>query len=162
MTRGAMVFAAALALAGCERIAPLVVSAPVAAPVDHVALGERLLKQNRPELALASFNRALAAGGGPEALTGAGIALLKLGRRDEALRLLEAALARAPDMPSARNALGVAYYEEGNYAAALQEFRRADELTGGGDPSIALNIGVAQMALAQDDAPLDGAGYDVI
>ncbi|MFV0473961.1 MAG: tetratricopeptide repeat protein, partial [Pikeienuella sp.] len=134
-------------------------------PADPAALGARLLAENRPDLALDAFERAIAAGDGPEALTGAAIALLRLGRGGEARRLLETALAREPDLPAARNALGVAHHEAGRYEAALAEFRRSDELTGGGDPSIAFNIGVAETALAAREgrqAELDGFDYDVI
>lgn len=168
MTRGAAVLLAAMALAGCDgmNLPDFPAPAPAAQPADHVALGKRLLAQNRPDLALAAFNRGIAGDDGPEAMTGAAISLLKLGRPAEARRLLEAALAREPDLPAARNALGVAYYEDGRHAAALQEFRRANELTGGADPSIAMNIGMAKMALAREEAgreaSLDAVDYDVI
>lgn len=161
MRAGAILLA--LALSGCAA-APEPAPAPPP-PVDPMVLGGRLLAQNRPDLALDAFERAIAAGGRPEALTGAAVALLRLGRIGEARRLLEAAVARDPDLATARNALGVAHYEAGRFAAALAEFRRADELTGGADPSIAFNIGVAETALAarEGEIPvLDGFDYDVI
>lgn len=155
---------AALAMAGCTRIDAAPAAAPPP-PSDPVELGRLLLAQNQPELALKSFVRGITDTGGTEALTGAAVALLKLGRTGEARRLLEAALAREPDLAIARNALGVSHYEAGRYAAALEEFRRADELTGGADPAIALNIGVAAAALADqggDKPRLDAFDYDVI
>ncbi|QIE57220.1 tetratricopeptide repeat protein [Pikeienuella piscinae] len=150
-------------VAGCAQIDAA--APPPPQPSDPVELGKRLLAQNRPDLALDAFERGISDVGGAEALTGAAVSLLKLGRGGEARRLLEAALARDPDLAVARNALGVYHYEAGRYAAALAEFRRADELTGGADPVIALNIGVAAAALedrAGDKPKLDAFDYDVI
>lgn len=163
MKAAAALCLAVLIAAGCAEMRTAPPTLPP--PQDPVALGKRLLAQNRPALALKAFERGITATGGTEALIGAAVALLKLGRGGEARRLLEAALAREPDLAIARNALGVYYFETGRYAAALQEFRRADELTGGADPAIALNIGVAATALADragDEPRLDAFDYDVI
>ncbi|MEX2517876.1 MAG: tetratricopeptide repeat protein [Paracoccaceae bacterium] len=142
---------------------------PAPPPGDPVEIGKRLLAENQPELALSAFNRGIASASSAEAravaLTGAGVALLKLGRGGEARRLLEAALTLDPELVTAHNALGVAHHDARRHAAAAASFRRASELSGGDDPAIRANLGMAEAALADDAAnvpKLDEFDYDVI
>ena len=84
----------------------------------HSNLGVALLELNRPEEALASFDRALALK--PEfvdALNGQGIALIQLQRPERALPSFDRALALRPD-------LAIALYGRGN---ALFQLERLDE-----------------------------------
>lgn len=166
MKRHALFFLACAALAGCQEPAD---ARPPPPPDDPIEIGKRLLAENQPELALSAFNLGVASAGSAEAravaLTGAGVALLKLGRGGEARRLLEAALSLDPELATAHNALGVAHHDAGRYAAATASFRRASELTGGGDPEIRANLGMAEAALGDQTAnapTLDEFDYDVI
>lgn len=162
----ALLVSLAVTLGGCAPQA-----APGAASAEPPAeIGLRLLAANEPDLALRAFNRAIAAASGPEeraaAMTGAGVALIRLGRTGEAERLLAAALAFTPDAPIALNALGVARHALGRSEEALAAFRRADALTGGADPSIRANIALAEAAAGdaagEADPALDEFDYDVI
>ncbi|MFN3262647.1 MAG: tetratricopeptide repeat protein [Pikeienuella sp.] len=166
MTRPLAAFALLFALSAC---APQPPGAASAEPPEEIGL--RLLAQDQPEMALRAFNRAIAAANGPvaraEAMTGAGVAMIRLGRMTEAARMLEAAIALAPDAPGAPvtlNALGVASYAAGRPEEALAAFRRAEALVSGEDPAIRANIALAEAVLeeASADVELDEFDYDVI
>ncbi|MEL7465873.1 MAG: tetratricopeptide repeat protein [Pseudomonadota bacterium] len=130
-----------------------------------VALGARLLEANQPQMALDAFSRVLAADGvSAEALVGLGVAYHALGRLQASVEMFEAAADLDPNSAEARNNLGVAYYANGEYAAARSEFERAFALTGGTDPKIRFNLGVAEIAFTEraNDAVVDEAEFDVI
>lgn len=136
-----------------------------AAEPATISLGARLLEAKQPEMALDAFSRVVAAEGvSVEALVGLGVAYHRMGRPRDAIAMFEAAADLDPNSPEARNNLGVAYYVNGEYAAARSEFERAFALTGGGDPKVRFNLGVAEIALAEraDDVVVDEAEFDVI
>ena len=168
LTRAGILFAliSLALLAGCEPgMHPPSAQAGVRGGPDPITTGKRLLAWNQPEMALKAFNRGIATGGGPTAMTGSAIALLKMGRVGEARTLLNRALSIAPNLPTGRNALGVALYKSRMYQAALYEFRRANELTGGHDRAIAFNIGMTETALlrlAAENPPEPEYKFDVV
>lgn len=159
-----LALAALVAAAGCQAQAPGA-AGPAGPTASDREIGERLLAAKQPDLALRAFNRDIAANGVSDAaLLGLGVAYLRLGQRREALRFLRAAVDLAPDNAMARNNLGVLLHSEGDYAGAHAEFTRAYALTGGADPRIRDNLGMAEYALeAHGDAVLlDEAEFDVI
>lgn len=161
---GALALAALVAAAGCQAQPPGA-AGPTAQPASDIEIGERLLAAKQPDLALRAFNRDIAANGVSDAaLLGIGVAYIRLGQRREALRFLQAAVDLAPNNAMARNNLGVLLHAEGDYAGAHAEFTRAYALTGGADPRIRDNLGMAEYALeAHGDATLvDEAEFDVI
>ncbi|MGB0851731.1 MAG: tetratricopeptide repeat protein [Pikeienuella sp.] len=131
---------------------------------DPMAVGIRLMRAGEPTQALGAFNRALAERVTAEALTGAASAYHALGQRKQAKELLHAAIKRDPNLGLARNNLGILLYEDGDYAAAEQELRRAFAITGGADRAIATNLAFAEFALSQVPAPTvkDADAFDVI
>lgn len=134
--------------------------------VSPLTVGVRLLSANQPEMALDAFNRSVTEEGvSADALTGIGASYLRLGQRSQALQFLEAATALDPNSALARNNLGVALYDEGDYVRALTEFNRAYALTDGLDASIATNVGIAEAALAETGEAIPGVDevqFDVI
>ena len=166
MTRPLAALAVLFALSACAPSPPP--GAASAEPAEEIGL--RLLAQDQPEMALRAFNRAMAAADGPgaraKAMTGAGVAMIRLGRMTEAARTLEAAVALAPGAPGTPvtlNALGVASYAAGRPEEALAAFRRAEALAGGEDPAIRANIALAEAAVREAaDVELDEFDYDVI
>ncbi len=170
MSRGGAGPALLLALAGC---APPPAPFPeIAAPPAAVTAnaGRRLLAEDQPELALRAYESAIGAAEDrrtrAEAMTGAGIALMRLGRREEAITILETALDLDAEVaPIALNALGVAYHEAGQPERAVAALRRADQLLGGADATVRTNLAMAEAALAAraaEEPALDAFDYDVI
>lgn len=99
LTRAGILFAliSLALLTGCEPgMHPPSAQAGVRGEPDPITTGKRLLAWNQPEMALKAFNRGIATGGGPTAMTGSAIALLKMGRVGEARTLLNRALSIAP------------------------------------------------------------------
>jgi len=68
----------------------------------------------------------------------------------EARGLLTAALAQSPDNAATLDSVGWLLYKEGNYPAALEHLRRANE--SGADPEIDLHIGEVQWAMGDQKA----------
>ena len=164
MIRGAALSLAAVAVAACQQPGPLSQEAGAQAPASF-EIGARLIRANQPEMALGAFTRLIAEKGvTAEAMIGVGVAYLRMGRREDAIRSFEQAIEVDPNIPVARNNLGVALYEDGAYAAALSEFERAYALTGGLDPVVRTNIGIAEFAMATraDEVIVDDADFDVI
>ena len=100
----------------------------------------------------------------PASLTGLGVANYRTGRLTQAIRLFRAAVRLDPNFAVARNNLGVALYQNGEYVAALSEFERAFAITGGLDPTVRTNVGIAEIAVASraDEVEVDDADFDVI
>ncbi len=140
--------------------------APPPANPSSLDIGVRLLAANQPAMALDAFNRSVTQDGiSAEALTGIGVSYLRLGQRSQAKQFLKAAIEVDPNSALARNNLGVALYDEGDYVSALSEFNRAYALTDGLDASVATNVGIAELAVATEaeaGATLDVAEFDVI
>lgn len=164
MMRGAALSLAVCAVAACQQPGPLSGEAGARAPASF-EIGARLIRANQPEMALGAFTRLIAEKGmSPEAMVGIGVAYLRMGRRDDAIRSFEQAIEADPNVAVARNNLGVALYEDGAYAAALSEFERAFALTGGLDPVVRTNVGIAEFAMVTkgDEVIVDDADFDVI
>ena len=161
----APILVAAIVLAACQQGGTASRSAPQP-PDDPVEIGKRLLAADQPEMALASFQRALATGDvSSDALVGVAVASLKLGRRKDARVFLRAAIDADPNSAVARNNLGVLLLDDGDYAGALSEFQLAFALTDGADRAIATNLAMAEHAhqVALGSQPeLDAAEFDVI
>jgi tetratricopeptide (TPR) repeat protein len=106
----------------------------------HNNLGETLIRQGKPEMALTHFRAALKvlphdSTGDPETAASAhnniGNTLASLGRIPEALSSFNEALALKPDFAAAHNNLGALLAEEGDLEEAIRCFRRALEIDPG-------------------------------
>ncbi|MGB0505176.1 MAG: tetratricopeptide repeat protein [Pikeienuella sp.] len=119
---------------------------------DQVKLGVELLRAGQPAMALDAFNRAIAEKGPTViALTGAGAAYHQTGDFGSAEKLLRAAIRQDPNFAPARNNLGVILFETGRTKQARQEFERAYALSDGDQNRVSVNLGIAEMALQQDE-----------
>lgn len=156
--------AAGTALAGCadttdrrlEAESPYAPSGPVprGEAVDGLVVGHRLMAAGEFELALDAYLRAAAEHGmTADTLSALGSANLKLGRLQQAERLLRRAVETDPERPAVWNNLGVVLMEQGNTAEAKEVFRRAFALDDGGSTAIRENL---RLALAKFEDP----GYD--
>ena len=113
-------------------------NAPVAEPL---ITGHRLMRAGEYELALRSFNRAMALDGASgEVLTGIGSANQQLGRLSQAERFLQADVREAPDNVPAWNNLGVVLQSRDDYAGAVAAFRMAFALDSGRSDLIRHNL----------------------
>jgi Flp pilus assembly protein TadD len=97
---------------------------------DHldarVQLGYAYLDGGQPAAALEQFERVLARNhGAPAARVGKGIARLRLGDADEAIRLLEEATALNPEPVRGHRELATAYEARGDLPRALEHYRWA-------------------------------------
>lgn len=79
------------------------------------------------------------------------------GRKDEAIAKFERAVADDPDDAETRRGYGWALYNLGVPAKALEQFRKGNELSGGGDQDIAAGLCLA--AAATGDEPTAIAQY---
>jgi len=93
-------------------------------PGAALNLGNALARRESWAEALAMFERAP---GLPAALVGAGACLIALDRAAEAVRRLEAALAKAPGDPAAWLNFGIARAATGDFDAALAAYDRAGD-----------------------------------
>ncbi|MGV6802774.1 MAG: tetratricopeptide repeat protein [Ruegeria sp.] len=126
---------------------------PKGAPVDEIAVGNRLMVAGEYELAIESFTRAaLTEGMTPEILTSIGTANLGLRRLGQAEPLLRQAVEDDPDWPTAWNNLGVLLMETGEYPEAAQVFQRAYALDNGESDAIRDNL---RLALAKMENPVN-------
>ncbi|MYN11130.1 serine/threonine-protein kinase [Pseudoduganella aquatica] len=97
--------------------------------LSHAAQAWVLSKQGKREQALAECERALALEPGHYFGTlGKAVALRKLRRFDEAKQWLEQAIQRNPGERVFADELGSLHFDQGNYAAAEQAFRRSMKL----------------------------------
>jgi len=106
--------------------------------------GECLLGEGRNEDAVRMFSIALEDGDDAIAMQGKGVALVRLGRIDEATTALEAALAIDPTLWRAWNALGVAKDGAGASEEAWDAFQRAADLNGS-DGAALNSLGVSKL-----------------
>ena len=153
--RGWAVLMLALALAACGPSRPERVFAPGLADreaADGLETGHRLMAAGEPELALRAYQRAVAERGlDVDTLSALGSANLALGRLGQAERFLRRATTEAPDFPPAWNNLGVLLMERGEYAEAVEVFRRAFATDSGNSEEIRANLAGA---LAKRDGSL--------
>ncbi|MEM7525899.1 MAG: tetratricopeptide repeat protein [Pseudomonadota bacterium] len=165
-----LICGAVLAVTACQQQDEIQLSAPVAPPPDLTNdpfdVGVRLLAVRQHEMALGAFRRAMLRDGlTAEALTGAAVASMRLGRPNAARKLLESAVTVDPRSAVAHNNLGVALYDVGDYEGAFARFELAFALTEGADQSVAQNLEMAKFALDDSASPkpkLDEADFDVI
>lgn len=147
--RAAPVIPMCFLAASCQQPAPQAL--PVEA-VDQVALGVKLLRAQQPDMALEAFNLAIAENGPTViSLTGAGAAYHQTGDTRSAEKLLRAAIRLDPNFAPARNNLGVVLFETGRTKQARQEFERAYALSDGEQGRVAVNLGIAELILKQDE-----------
>jgi tetratricopeptide (TPR) repeat protein len=113
-----------------------------------IAVGECMLEKGEDAEA-EKFFAAMGDAGGAASSQGRGIALARLGRHDEAIVVLKAAIAAEPGLWRAQNALGVSLDYLGDRDAALAAFDAAAELNRG-DGSALNNKGVALLKAGLD------------
>src|SRR3546814_4629423 len=90
----------------------------------RLLLGEALLKLNEPDGALEHFSEAAnVAEFRAAALQGAGLALLRIGRLDEAVARLDEAVSSDPTLWRAYNGLGIAHEWRLEWTEAQQSYR---------------------------------------
>jgi len=143
------------ALAGCQhqtgQLSDLGPPAPLR-PIferetSQIVVGQRLLAQNQTEAALKAFNASLIEDGvSHDALVGAAAANFRLGRQEQARRLLVQAAERFPNSAVVRNNLGVIYYQMGDLVHARAEYTAAYALKSGLSQEIEQNIGILEIA----------------
>lgn len=142
-----------LALAGCGP-RPLTqsddgpfapgMSGDIAEAVDGLIVGHRLMAAGHFELALKAYYRAGAEQGlTADVLSAIGSANLRLGRLNQAERVLRKAVEEDPDFPASWNNLGVVLMERGKTAEAAEVFRTAFALDNGASDEIKRNLSLA-------------------
>jgi tetratricopeptide (TPR) repeat protein len=95
----------------------------------HDELGNTLIKVNRPDEAIAHFNKSLELDPRqPKVHNNIGIALIKMGKLPEAMEQFEQALRLQPDFPEAHHYLGLALMQTHRTDEAIEHFRRALQL----------------------------------
>ena len=126
--------ARALLAKGDVQVAIEVIEALLAVKPDHgqalIVLGEARLATRDPQHAHEAFARALVLrGSDPAALVGAGLALVGLGKYDNAVGLLGRAIAEAGGdrviLADAYRGLGIAWRRRGDLDKAVRELRKA-------------------------------------
>ena len=122
-------------------------------PVYHSSLGLLLLELRRPDLAMESFERALALDpGDADARLNLGISLAEMGRWQEAVPQYRKALS-LPSLTAesvARQNLGLALYHLGQYSEAEGELRFAISLDPRMDAAY-YNLGLVLVATGRRD-----------
>ncbi|MEM8786632.1 MAG: tetratricopeptide repeat protein [Pseudomonadota bacterium] len=139
-----------LALAACDREAGRLFDAdPTSANraagfvegFDALKLGHQLSRVGEDEAALeAYYQAAVQHGFTPEILTAIGNASLRLGRVNQAERVLRQSLDQNDQLPSTWNALGIALHTKGQMGEAREAFRVAYALDSGASPEIQANL----------------------
>ncbi len=113
-------------------------------PARRLAAGECLLDAGKDAEAAGYFALIVEEGPNAAASQGAGVALVRLGRHDEAANALQAAIDLDPALWRAWNAFGVARDYQGLKEEAWIAFRKAAELNPG-DGAALNNLGVSQL-----------------
>lgn len=121
------------------------------ADTDGLLVGHRLMAAGEYELALQAYLRAAGQQGlNVDTLSALGSANLKLGRLNQAERLLRRAVDEDETFAAAWNNLGVILMERGKTAEAAQVFRRAFATDNGNSDQIRDNL---RLALAKLENP---------
>lgn len=168
MARLTFALMAALAISGCsapepgasmslseDRVGP---KAPPGTPhitqaVDSLVVGHRLMAAGEYELALKAYTRGANEHGlNADVLSALGSANLRLGRLNQAEKLLRIAVEKDDRFVPAWNNLGVVLQTKGEYAEARRVFRLAYGLDNGNSEEIRAN-------LTKTIAILDKSGY---
>lgn len=122
-----------------------------ASSLDGLMVGHRLMAAGEHELALRAYTRAAAQQGlNVDTLSALGSANLRLGRLNQAERLLRRATQEDASFPAAWNNLGVILMERGKYAEASEVFRRAFATDNGNSDQIRENL---RISLAKIEDP---------
>ena len=117
--------------------------------LDGLLVGHRLMAAGEYELALSAYTRAAAQQGlNVDTLSALGSANLKLGRLNQAERLMRRAVEDEPEFAAAWNNLGVVLMEKDEISEAAQVFRRAFATDSGKSDEIRDNL---RLALAKLD-----------
>ena len=120
--------------------------------LDGLMVGHRLMAAGEYELALRAYTRAAAQQGlNLDTLSALGSANLRLGRLNQAERLLRRATKQDASFPAAWNNLGVILMEQGRYAEASEVFRRAFATDNGNSDHIRENLRIS-LAKIEDPA----------
>ena len=127
-----------------------------ASDLDGLMVGHRLMEAGEFELALRAYTRAAAQQGlNVDTLSALGSANLRLGRLNQAERLLRRATEENAEFPAAWNNLGVILMEQGKYAEASQVFRRAFATDNGNSDQIRENLRISLAKIADPSYDLD-------
>ena len=119
--------------------------------VDQLVVGHRLMDAGEHELALAAYSRAAVQQGfNVDTLSALGSANLRLGRLNQAERLLRRAVKEDANYAPAWNNLGVLLMEQGKTTEARQIFRRAFATDNGQSDEIRDNL---RLAIAKTEDP---------
>ncbi len=133
--------------------------------VDGLTVGHRLMENGQYELALKAYYRAAAETGelNADVLSALGSANLKLGRLNQAERLLRDATTQDATFVPAWNNLGVVLMEKGETGEAMRVFRTAFALDGAATPMIRENLRLA-LAKMENSAytPVDNHNFDLV
>jgi Flp pilus assembly protein TadD len=132
--------------------------------VDGLAVGHRLIEAGEYELALKAYYRAAAEQGiNSDVLSAIGSANLKLGRLNQAEKILRRAIEQDPTFVPAINNLGVVLMEFGRFGEARAMFQKAYALDSGSSDEIRDNLRLAiarselsvyDGSVAAEDAPM--------
>ncbi len=124
-----------------------------ASDIDGLLIGHRLMAAGEYDLALRAYTRAAGQQGlNVDTLSALGSANLKLGRLNQAEKLLRRAVEEDPEFAAAWNNLGVILMERGKVPEAAQVFRRAFATDNGNSDEIRDNL---RLALANLNDPSD-------
>ena len=119
--------------------------------VNQLVVGHRLMDAGEHELALAAYSRAAVQQGfNVDTLSALGSANLRLGRLNQAERLLRRAVKEDANYAPAWNNLGVLLMEQGKTTEARQIFRRAFATDNGQSDEIRDNL---RLAIAKTEDP---------
>ena len=109
--------------------------------VDGLIVGHRLMYAGEYELALKAYNRAASTHGlNVDVLSAIGSANLRLGRLNQAEKILRLAVEKDKDFVPAWNNLGVTLNYKGEYGEAALVFRTAFALDSGNSAEIHANL----------------------
>ncbi len=122
--------------------------------VDGLEVGHRLMAAGEFELALKAYYRAASQQGiNADVLSAIGSADLKLGRLNQAEKILRRALEDDPVFVPAINNLGVVLMEQGKFGEARTMFQRAFALDSGTSDEIRDNL---RLAIARSEKSVYG------
>ncbi len=127
-----------------------------ASDLDGLMVGHRLMAAEEHELALKAYTRAAAQQGlNVDTLSALGSANLRLGRLNQAERLLRRATEQDPSFAAAWNNLGVILMEQRKYPEASEVFRRAFATDNGNSDQIRENLRISLAKIEDPTYDLD-------
>jgi len=109
----------------------------------HLGMAVTFLKQGLTQPAVRELKEALELDSDdPRTLLDLGIAVHRIGWRNEAEKHYQSALAKRPGYPQALNNLALLYIEEGRYEEARPLLEKAQTVTRGGDATVLATFGL--------------------